>query len=260
MTPYQSRQLKSNELIDRLVACSESAELDEIELKRIELAAKKLAAPGISNDVRASGFFVLGALAATRMAQDEMNRHFEAAMRYCDPEHLPVYRLNHAIATERTFGIRQASKLFAELVEDYPDDITILKEAIRGVEIALNFELGKSLRTRLRALGVERSPETFSNIDSLLSRMARLGVSSGDLGDRVQAASSFLSRQNARYRGVGLFVADTGEGLYRFALDVSPDRAADLNFEMADALVSTFDDPLEAVLVIGVLPHEREAE
>lgn len=255
MTPYQTKQLKSNELIDRLNVCTTSHFLDEMELRRIQQQAAKLTEQG--GAFAASGYFLLGAISAIRVNKAEVDRCFKAALMLSDADNYPVYKLNYVIASQRTYGIRQAADLCQELATSYPDDIGILKQAIDCADAACRFELGKSLRVRLTALDVDHEDDSTRNVGPMLSRMTDFGLSEDDLLARIEVAGGLLLDKGFRYMGTELFIDDSGESLYSFKLIINSSTAADLNFEIAEELVGRFSDPMENVLSICVVPYSK---
>jgi hypothetical protein len=251
------RQPKADELVDRLNHFIDAPLLDELELKRIEQDASRLTDKAQSREAIASGYFVLGAVAAMRMNVAEVDRCFKAAIGWADPASAVVCRLNYVVAAQRTYQSEKSVALARELADSNPDDIEIQRQALDSAETAMDFELADHFRTRLLALGVE-SEGGFMNANVLLSKMAQLGVGASDLRERLDVAGSVLASHKLRYMATDMFVSDSGESLYRYATFVNADQMADLNFEIAETLAERFEDPLESVLAIGVTAYERD--
>lgn len=253
MTKYVPRKLKASELVDRLLVATDSLIPDELELKRIEHEARRSLEQ--SGTAKALGYFALGVLAAMRLKVDDIDRYFNAALQVCEPRDCLFFRLNYAIALQRALEFRRSADVAASLALDHLDDIEALRQAVRSAELACRFSDVDKFKEKLDRLGTPfkaDSGEDPIDLQPVRERMQAYGVKESDLLERLEVAADVLRRKGHGFRALVMYTTGTGETMYQFAVPVTPEEAANLSFEVADAIVGAFDEPLSDLIVVSV--------
>jgi len=241
---------KANELIDALNEMSITPHLNEVSLRRIDREAQHLIRAGMVS----YGYLVKGLVAATLWNIEDVDRCFNAAILNSDPENTVVTRVNYVAAMQRTLQLKRACQGAVAMANAYPDDLDVLSRAWSCCAAALDINGLNAIQDQRAALGVDQE---VIDTSALVAVLRRRGSSIEALQERVACAAAALSRFRVRFHGADPCVLDTGECIYKFVVVTTPSEAAEMTFAIAESLAHAFDDPLDDVVSLGVVPFEE---
>lgn len=276
--PLKLKSLINSSLLDRLNALLEQNVIDEVELLRLEKAADKVADKNLA-------YTLLGALSAIKFDATNVYKNFNAALRYSTSSENHLYtQSNQAVALQRIYKFKESAQLIYQVHDNYRDNLGILDTATSLCTAALQFHKLKELNIRSDKLGhdnhiagvklvkkvndnstqtsdsrskiTDKSKKSDTkNCSNIVELLDRHKITEDELGDRVDAAAQVLFENKIPFRGYNLLALDNGEFMYRFYLDVSPEKAAELNFQIADKLIDSFDNTLFNIFTISCTPN-----
>lgn len=247
--------LKSNELLDRINSIIESDALDELELKRLELEARSLISSNI-NEIKSSGYEILGTLAAIKLDHAKVLEYFNAATMLANSEQLLTRSENMVAALQNTYQFRDALKRSIELSDNNPDNLDVLYAALSTATLSLNTKSITALNHHAFLLGQPKDNYSVANIEAMIQLMDKLQVDDEDLLQRLEVISEVMMSMKFRFKSIFFSILDTGEASYKFVVPTTAETAASISFQIADALVDKFEDTLSDVITFSCIPSK----
>lgn len=246
----------TNKLLDRLVAV-EFGEHNDLELKRIEAEANKVIRAG--GDHVGPAYQVLGAVATYKMDIVSVDRYFKLAYQYLStPEESVQLSLNRTISYHRTYRFQKSLDNISETYSRNRDDLTVIAQAFKAAKFAARFDLAFEFEKKLLKLQPTKETELPDSFETYIEKANSLSINLSDVTARLDFVGKILLENRIRYHGCEVYINTQGECLYEFVSEISAERAADLNFEIADKLAEEFSDPLDRLIVFSVRPARKE--
>ena len=248
-TPLAQWKRLLNDLVKQL---NDGAPSEEV-LNQFEVEARE--ALGKTGDpmLAAGNMHVLALVATARKRADEARGHFSDA--YGITREIPVLH-NFAMAM---LSLRQwvvAQPLFMELWRQSPDDVDRLPLLMNGFLQMGDCLPAIDIADRLVALKRPdlTSPELLEWIKDWRQNVFELGYTHEAISARWQVALQALNAIGIYPTGTGTCVADDATISLRFTCNErDPIALAKADFEIADALVNAFDDPLDRVVTFSTM-------
>lgn len=225
--------------LSRLLA---KPDFDVLQLRRLELAVQRL---WDSKAIDAVDYYVSKAFFA--IGKQQRQSAMDAAnnvLRLAPGD--PVARFNALTIMVGLIELDQAVPLIKSLAASHPDDKDLAKDLIiKGADL-LQFNLVRELFRAYDALSVNNGPVNSvrrATAERALEAMDRYGLTDEDLAALMKSAAKAL-----RDRGYDVFrssrrTLSDGCIVYYLHVNASPDVCAELNFDIADALVEQYEDP-----------------
>lgn len=234
-------QRKANELIDSINEML-FGELNNERIEEIVATAEKMKSAGLYTD----GCNVLGMIAALRGDLDEVNRIFNAAIRHGGRE--PFTLINYAAALNNLDQHCDAISTIDEVVEMVPDDLIVIKEAIKFHRDAFDIKGARELIVRCEALGQPFvDPEFDCYLDEAESLMIEHNVAWRDMASRISLASNALHRLGVIPRFSRGRVED-GILIHEFGIDEDVELVSRAENAMNDAIAEDHYSPIDTFL------------
>jgi len=257
-------QPKADEVADLLNAEFHKPRSDEFSLKRLE---REIASLLRSSDsaIRTEALSLSGALAALRFDFPSMRRYYEqslAAAGYSARVYFNFATVLHSM------GIAgDALKAIESAVEKAPDDLGVLRLAVKAAGTAFDLEKLDAHVRRLASLDASDEDDAISEAlgGTVWQRplLETPGVTRQALLERFERARKVASEHRVRVRHERSTTSIRGT-LVEWAVDCDADEIAQMNFEVALALSEFSPDPCESMISFGfnsmaiLTPVERE--
>ena len=243
MAPDATPARKSGELMQQLARLSTVAALDEVTIRRVERDAKALMK---ADPVGAHS--ALGGVAALRGRVDEVRDRFDAALRLADNSQT---RFNYSVALSLVQEHDAALQVVSEALDRFPDDLSLLNQAILTALQAAQFRTARAFCDRWDTLSPDQA---HPNSESVRQLAAAVDVGSFDedaIGNVLSVVASLQRDAGVRspLQAFGYFLADfdlSDGGAPRSCLHLrnvhgGARLASELNERLADELAERPD-------------------
>lgn len=259
--PQKLKNSKLSDLIGRLNKLITQRTVDQVELARVRKEADAL----LDTPNRATGYMILGVISTFQFDPAALNRYFDAALRTASSDILFNIRANRALACRRIYMMKESADLFYELHAEYRDHLELLTDAIASCAAGLQFSrlailnehLAKLNQTSDQSTDNSRSRANQKSFVPLLNLLQQRNLTEEDLQTRLTVASNLLRACKLPYKATSINVLDSGEISYKFVLQTTLDRAAELSFEIALEMVDAFEDPLSDIITFSCMTDEH---
>lgn len=221
---------KAADLIDRLMAIDTPS---EITLRRLERDAEAVM------DVDPAGAHcVLGGVASLRWDAASVREHFRIALQHAN--HFVTYH-NYSIALALVDEWRESFEAADEAVKMAPDNTVVLDHAMEAAVAVGQLRVAQACCERLNALRPAEDPHAATGLLEALVTALDRGIFEEANVRRVLEIASSLQRAEGVHGARTPAKLDQDEPhsfLFRRFVNASPERAAALNAELADQVVS----------------------
>ena len=250
MTDYRpTPKSKASALIERLIEASASGATNELSLRRLQQEAKQL----MNADV-VGAHTVLGGVQALRGDVDGVHHHFRIALQNRSSAQT---RSNYSIALSDV-GEREAAFEAAGIAQkSMPDDKFLLEHAIRAALESGHFTNAMRLCLRWNGLVPDEQHPLAHRAQSLVNAIEEQAFSEEAVQQVLAILCSVLRKE--RVRSAGSAILDDPQEpqsfLYEQHVELSCERAAQINAKCVDALVSRPDllqDPGRNFLIMVI--------
>lgn len=216
-----SPELKSNDLIDRLNHAP-SGDGRDFYLRKLATEAKAL----IKVDA-ASGYMILGMINSDLGKADECRSNFKKAQ---DLSSALLIRRNFASALLKLAHIEEATNLAVNNVQSAESDIEVLYEGVHACLYSGRLTEAAEYATRLSDMNVHR--DLIDEVQMIMDVPDDARESFPNLCSAVAGVFTkhlmFLSARSAAKIG--------SQVVLRYLLDAEPEKIAEVNMDIADAL------------------------
>lgn len=248
-------QTRTDNLVDEMNGFLGSGETPcEFDLARWERDAKALTA---NYKTAVEGYMLLGMIAAFKFDFESTHTHFRQALKL--DGHDDIVASNYILAFSNAFRTHEAMEIGEELICRFDHEV----EAVNSAFARVLAEAGMFIRAREyfmrlpsdQPLPVLGSISPFV-VDQMADRMSRMNINERAFSEIIFGVETLLRDKFERPMvcvEAGEWSADAASINYR--MNISVEDAVDINFEIADYLASTFDDPLTNFATISVVPY-----
>jgi hypothetical protein len=169
----------------------------------------------------------------------------------------PIVQHNSMIVFSSAGSVDDGVSLVTAWPKIFPDNREMLRTAVSRSCDFLQLELAMDIATQLDQIS-RNDPSHVSLVShqllNCLDAAKSLGLTDADLAARLKVAVSVLvDRGHPMWRNSRNLLRD-GSLIYSFHIEASPEDCAELNFDIADALVDSFADPSAEFLSISCRP------
>ena len=191
---------------------------------------------------------VLGAIASVRQNSKETDQQFQAALKASGRN--SIILMNYSTSLNTLGRVLEAAKLAHEAVQIDPLDTAILHGAAQVFLDAYDLEKLADVCLKLDKLQVNLNLDgtKFDVIEKVKDLMGNYDVDSRAIGQRIEFATEHIRRAGLRISSVTEFVDDELIQ-YTFNLDGSPDKIAETEASLGDALATLPYSPADSVMV-----------
>tara|TARA_R110002049_G_scaffold30388_12_gene104240 strand:- start:282 stop:1085 length:804 start_codon:yes stop_codon:yes gene_type:complete len=245
---------QTHDLVDRLMLQTDLEHPNELELRRIEQELQKLKHHH-DRDVAAEAYLLIGAIHLLHGRDKEGMNMCDQALRISPIREL---RSNYSGFLSRRFYFAKAFELADDLVSKYPDDLEIIEA---GCELAvMTLQLDRlddytEILQRLKSEIKTRAPKNQEFWKIFRSRFQERTGSLRTVLELIEVAGSVARKNHRIHQATSIDITEDGEVVILYCVDASPESAAETNAQIADAIVSQFDDPMVDLISIGCMTH-----
>jgi len=245
---------KVNELINELKLLLPERQPSPLALARIRRESQKVLRSHVTPD---EAHMILGTVAALEFGVEEFFEHFRIAQQLSSHSNI---RRNFAVMAMRCGFVREAYEATISLMRSYPDDLGILRLAREFSVNALQFGSFFEAEERLKRLNdkPESGVIAAARFHELKARADQLDISPEDVLDRLEFAGAIVRNAKEPIFSTLFDIGLEGRFSYSFGVKCDTDTLCDLNFKIAELIVSTFDDTLADLFTIGCLIHRSD--
>jgi len=236
----------TNALIDRINALVAEANPSELAIARIKAEAKALL------KVNAAGAnAALGMIAGVEGDREGVVSYFDKAFRL-EPGNIIALK-NYVIALTKVGLISDVAVRAVELARRSSDDIDALQTAYEALMYALRLSDAKTVWGRLESMNAEIAKEREAGfaIEPTLQLLESRGSRDEDLASLAQVAANAIHDKGFAISGHELQTDASGALRFVFQVQCSDDAIPDLNWAIAEAVVSKFDDTLDDIVTFS---------
>jgi len=233
--------LALNSILTEIATLVDATDVDHLKLARLE---RDLAKIWQASAITAADYHMTRALLsmAKRRTQPALDAAREA-LRWTSGN--AIVENNCLTVMTTVMAIDDAIRLIRLIVARHPDDLDALKGAIIKASDVLQFSLAVELLEKFNKLTTNLdsvSDVRRKHILTCRDAMIRHKLTDEDLAARLKVAVDALRKKNFEAWRSSRLVLDDGCLIYYVHVDADPDRCAELNFDIADALVEEFED------------------
>jgi hypothetical protein len=245
--------LALSSLIDSIIALVDNTEVDVLRVARLERELAKLwAASAI--DV-ANYHMTRAMLAMLRHKNSVAVSAARDAIRWAAGDY--AIHSNCLTVMSVALEVNAALELLQLMNLRYPDNIDAIRDNIVKSSDLLQFSMSVELMEKFDRLNVN-SPSQPKPLRQriLLTRdaMIRCGLTDEDLAARLDVVAGTLREKNFDVWRSSRITLTDGTFMYFVHVDADADRCAELTFDIADALVESFEDPGADLFTISCRP------
>lgn len=250
-TAVQAKQI--DEIMSDLTRLLHKPDYDVLQLRRLEIAVQRL---WESSAISAVEYHAMKAFFA--IAKQQRQNALDAAINVVQlAPNDPVAGLNALTIFVGIVEIDRSIPLVKSLAMTQRDDKQLLKSLIiKGTDL-MQFNFVKGLFERFDALSINDVPvKSFRRnaAECTLEAMNRYGLTDEDMAARLKVAAEALQQKGFDvFRGTRRTLSD-GSIVHYMHVNADADTCAELNFDIADALVNQFEDPCGELVSFACRP------
>lgn len=166
-------------------------------------------------------------------------------------------KLNSLVVFSCTVAVDDALPVLADLFANHGDSKYVLHlSTLRAIDF-LQFDLAIAFAEKYELLAVNDVDKKVLMPTQLMrsaSAAKQLGLNDFDLSARIQTAATVLLDGGYNIFRHSRLILPDGSFVYALHVEASPDVCAELNFDIADAIVAKFDDPAAEFLTVCCRP------
>ncbi|MDQ2822070.1 MAG: hypothetical protein M3Y65_17020 [Pseudomonadota bacterium] len=166
-------------------------------------------------------------------------------------------KLNSLVVFSCTVAVDDALPVLADLFANHSDSKFVLRLAtLRAIDF-LQFDLAVAFAEKYEMLAANDADKKVLMSKQLMrsaSAAKQLGLKDCDLSARIQVAVTVLIDRGYEILRHSRLVLPDASLVFGLHVDASADVCAELNFDIADAIVAEFDDPAAEFLTVCCRP------
>jgi len=242
------------DILIRKVADVDIGRLRQIEVRVTRLRDINATDPGYAE-------MVLFLCAAAEGNRSKLERAAREAVRLSNGNR--EIAANAAVALCSIGNIDESTKLTQQIFEKFPDDKIVLETAISNFQLALHFREALSAWDAYERLAVNHRPKNLDRLRKIIVDSAEViklhGFTDSDLQHRLKVGIASLRKQGFEVRRQSRLTFDDGTFISQLFINATPKVCAEMNFEIAYALLDAFEDPAASVFSIVCRPFSDAA-
>lgn len=233
--------------------------LDEPRLRSIHVRIVHLIGKGLNPSV---GYATLALIDLLLGNRDSSITHAEEAIQACDKD-FTLDSLAFVRATCALFAACLFGELFQKIdqwLANNPYDIPVLKSAIVQSSVLSQFERQQRYESLLKqcpgAILTDMQIHLSQTAEVNRALAVQYGFTEGDILARLNVSVEFLQGVELAPKRIMRQTIDDGSFVFLFYVDTERDRAAELTFEVFDALTEHFEISAMDLFSISCRPFE----
>lgn len=244
---------KLNMISDQILAIIDETVPNEMGLRRIGVDIERGFQSGAFTAPEYYAVRALAELAGRK--RDQALASARNALRLA--QHNTTTKLNALVVFSCTVSVADALPVLADLFANHGDSKFVLHLAtLRAVDF-LQFDLAVAFTEKYEVLAANDVDKKVLMSDQLMRSVVeakRLGLNDVDLSARIETAVTVLVDRGCQIFRHSRLILPDGSLVYALHVEASADICAELNFDIADAIVTKFDDPAAEFLTVCCRP------
>lgn len=251
--------LALNAIVDGIIARVDDSEVDTFGIARLERDLAKLWAASAINV--ANYHMTRAMLSMIKRNNDAAVVAAREAVRWAGGDYAVLGNCLTVMST--ALEMEDAVQLIRTISKQFVDDKNALRDTILKSADLLQFSTSVDLIEKFEKLNINSAPEPRilrQLIASSRDAMTQLGFRDEDLANRLAVVGKTLRKQKLDIWRSSRITLSDGTFMYFVHVNADADRCAELSFDIAEALVESFEDPGSDLFTISCRPAADLAE